>query len=144
MSQASPTNPIEEKTTSFDPSQKTILLVEDEENIRKLYQSLLETEGYQVELAADGTQAFQKIQSGGFDLVLLDIVLPEVGGLEILERLKEQENRAQSLRSIVLLTNLTEQEAIAQGIELGARGYLIKSDYDPDEFLQQIKDFLKN
>lgn len=130
------------QTLAQTPQKKHILLIEDEDVNRNLYQKLLEMEGYKVDTAVNGTQAYEKIKKGGYDLVLLDIILPEKNGVEVLEKLKQESSGAQPMQTIVFLTNLTGEEIIAKGVELGARGYLVKSDYDPEEFLNQIREFL--
>ncbi len=132
-----------EQTSVESPQKKSILLIEDEDVNRDLYKKLLEMEGYQVDTAVNGTQAYEKMRKGGYDLVLLDIIMPEKNGVEVLEKLKQESTSAQPMQTIVFLTNLTQEEIIAKGVELGARGYLVKSDYDPEEFLQQIQEFLK-
>lgn len=132
-----------EHISSEAPQKKSILLIEDEDVNRDLYKKLLEMEGYQVDTAVNGTQAYEKMRKGGYDLVLLDIIMPEKNGVEILEKLKQESTPTQPMQTIVFLTNLTEEEIIAKGVALGARGYLVKSDYDPEEFLQQIQEFLE-
>lgn len=122
-----------------------ILLIEDETQLRELYQLLLEDEGYQVEAVADGKQGLAAISQGGYDLVLLDIMLPFIDGLEILSRLSKMgSNLKQPLNSVILLTNLAQDQTIAKALEYGVRGYLIKSDYNPEQLLTAIAGFLGN
>lgn len=124
---------------------KKILIVEDEKELRDLYVTLLKEEAYQVTEAANGEDGLKYIQAGGFDLVLLDIMLPGKDGFEILETLKTAPTPTQQLpTSIVLLTNLSQDQTIARGAEYGVRGYLIKSDYDPQQFIDQVKEFLNS
>ena len=123
--------------------QKHILLVEDETDLRNLYQMLIEGEGYQVTTAADGKEGLAQIKKGGFDLVLLDIMLPFIDGLEILESTAKDSSAKQPPSTIVLLTNLAQDQTVAKAIELGARGYLVKSDHDPDELLVAINQFIQ-
>jgi DNA-binding response OmpR family regulator len=70
---------------------KRILVVDDEEGIRQLYQEELEEEGYTVELAERGEEALEKISKGKLDAVILDLKMPGMGGLEVLERIREQD-----------------------------------------------------
>lgn len=118
-----------------------ILVVEDDQFLRELYNELLKEEGYEVSLAADGEAGLTAISSGGFDLVLLDIMLPKIDGLEILRRLKEKPASQQN-GPIVLLTNLGQDSIIKEGFSLGASGYLIKSSMNPDQVLAEVKIFL--
>lgn len=121
---------------------KRILIIEDEEDLRNLYFGLLTGQGYTVDQAADGEEAYNKIKNGGFDLVLLDIMLPQMDGFEVLEKLIATKPLKQSVDSIVLLTNLSQDQTVARGTELGVMGYMIKSDYNPKQFLDQITEFL--
>lgn len=118
-----------------------ILVVEDDEFLRELYDELLKGEGYEVTLAVDGEQGLTQITEGGFDLVLLDIMLPKMDGLEILRNVK---NKPPKLKNgpTVLLTNLGQDSIIKEGFALGASGYLIKSAMNPDQVLSEVKVFL--
>jgi len=120
---------------------QSILLVEDDEFLRQLYDELLKGEGYNVTLAADGQIGLEKMQQGGFDLILLDIMLPKMDGLEILRHIKEKPPATKS-GPIVLLTNLGQDSIIKEGFALGASGYLIKSAMNPDQVLSEVKVFL--
>ena len=118
-----------------------ILIIEDDQFLREFYQELLEGEGYLVEVAADGEAGLQKMQAGGFDLVLLDIMLPKKDGLQILRDLKSSTPR-QKNGPIVVLTNLGQDSVIKLAFDLGATGFLIKSALNPDQVLTEIKSFL--
>ena len=71
-------------------STKKILVVEDEEYIRDLYVQILQKEGYLVDSASDGEEAFMKMSKKEYDLILLDIILPKIDGLQVLEKLKKE------------------------------------------------------
>jgi len=118
-----------------------LLVVEDDQFLRELYDQLLKEEGYDVEIAEDGEIGFEKISEGGFDLVLLDIMLPKIDGLEILKKLKEHGPKKPN-GPVVLLTNLGQDSIIKEGFSLGASGYLIKSAMNPDQVLAEVKVFL--
>lgn len=124
-----------------DSQQKRILVVEDEEFLRDLYVQILTDEGYIVDQAVDGQEAYDAIERDGYDLVLLDIMLPKMDGLTVLERLHVQNSKT-SNKHIVLMTNLGHDEVIARALKLNIRGYLIKSDYTPQQLLQEIKNYL--
>lgn len=121
---------------------KTILVVEDELNLQNLYQRILQGEGYVVETASDGKTAYEKIQTKKYDLILLDIMLPEMDGIQVLEKNRQTGNKMNSAESVVMLTNLGQDSLVATGLALGIRGYLIKSDYTPDQLLKEIKGYL--
>lgn len=119
-------------------SPKKILVVEDELYLRDLYVQILKDAGYQTDQAADGEEAFQKMSKGGYDLVLLDIVLPKKDGLQVLRDLKASPPQAPN-KSVIIMSNIDKEATIAEGVSLGIRGHIIKSDYTPDQLLQEVK-----
>ena len=122
-------------------TKKRILIVEDDQFLREFYQELLEAEGFSIEAVADGETADQKIYEGGFDLVLLDIMLPKKDGLQILQGNKANPSKLPN-KAIVVLTNLGQDAIIKTCFELGASGYMVKSALNPDQVLQEIRNFL--
>lgn len=119
-----------------------ILVVEDDQFLRELYDELLTDEGYSVETCEDGATGLEKMTQGGYDLVLLDIMLPKKDGLEILRELKTSPPKSPN-GPVVLLTNLGQDAIIKEGFTLGASGYLIKSAMTPDQVLHEVRVFLK-
>lgn len=118
-----------------------ILIVEDDKFLSELYHELLSQEGFEMELADDGEKGLEKMKTGGYDLVLLDIMLPKKDGLTILRELSDQEKKR--CGQIVMLTNLGQDQIIKDGFELGATGYLIKSALTPDQVLHEVRVFLE-
>ena len=130
----------------MDEPQKTtkkILVVEDEKYLRELYVEILKDEGFNVTSASDGEEALNAILAGGHDLVLLDIMLPKMDGLEILEKLKTSTPKSPN-GPIIMLTNLGQDSIVAESVTLGAQGYMIKSDYTPDQIIEEVKTYLKD
>lgn len=127
---------------SMENKDKKILIVEDDQFLREFYQELLSTEGYQVDSAQDGQIALQKILQGGYNLVLLDIMLPKKDGVQILKDLKLQQS-VKPNKAIVVLTNLGQDSIIKECFDLGANGYLIKSAMNPDQVLSEIHSYLQ-
>lgn len=119
-------------------NKKRILVVEDETYLRELYVDILKKEGYDVDFASEGEEALAKMKTGGYDLVLLDIMLPKMDGIQILKKLK-QEKPQKPNKAVLLLTNLGQETVISEGVALGVRGYLIKSDYTPDQLVEEVK-----
>ena len=119
-----------------------ILVVEDDQFLRDLYNELLTEAGYTVELGTDGQEGLDKVSVGGYDLVLLDIMLPKMDGLEVLKRIRQNPPKKEN-GPIVLLTNLGQDAIIKEGFSLGATGYIIKSAMTPDQVLSEVKVFLK-
>lgn len=125
-----------------DNKHKKILIVEDDQFLRDFYQELLASEGFSIDVAADGEVGAEKLHQGGWSLILLDIMLPKKDGLQILRELKSNPPREKN-GSVVILTNLGHDAAINQAFALGAQGYLIKSSMNPDQVLAEIHNFLK-
>lgn len=125
----------------MDTQQKKILIVEDDQFLREFYEELLSAQGYQVDSAADGEIAENKILQGGYDMILLDIMLPKKDGLQILRDLKITPSK-QPNGPIVVLTNLGQDTIIKSCFEMGASGYMIKSAMDPDQVLNEINNYL--
>ncbi|MBU1129957.1 response regulator [Patescibacteria group bacterium] len=126
-----------------DLSNKKILVVEDETYLRELYVDILSEEGFSVDQAANGYDGYLAILKGGYDLVLLDIMLPKIDGLEVLKKLKNGPKPKKSNGKIVVLTNLSKDTAIADSVAMGVAGYLIKSDLTPGELVENVKHFLE-
>ena len=120
-------------------SQK-ILVIEDDLFLRELYTDILSSESWTVETAADGQEGLEKIQTGGWNLVLLDMNLPKLKGIEIVKKLSTTSNEDLN-QTIVFLTNMEEGPELQEIESLGYK-YLIKSQFTPDQFLQKIKELL--
>jgi len=125
-----------------DNSTIKILLVEDDQFLRDLYFELLTDEGYEVNACADGEDGYNHAVDGGYNLILLDIMLPKMDGLQVLKNLRDK-NDLEKNGPVVLLTNLGQDNIVKQGFELGATGYLIKSSMTPDQVLHEVRTFLK-
>ncbi len=121
----------------MQPTTKKILIVEDEAFIAEIYSKELQRAGFTTETAGDGPQALQLLESHPFDLMLLDILLPTMHGLEILKRWKTQ--HADSKMPVLLLTNLGQDEVIKEAFSLGAAGYLIKASYTPKQVVAEVQ-----
>ena len=117
-----------------------ILVVEDDLFLRELYSDILKGEGYTVETAIDGEEALTKIKAGGYDLVLLDIIMPKIDGLEVMRRIKKEPPQAPN-KAVLFLTNLDKDEEIKAALQLG-NGYLIKSQINPGSLVAEVKNYL--
>jgi len=119
-----------------------ILLVEDDQYLRDMYEELLISEGNEVVTCKDGEEGYNAAAAGGFQLVLLDVMLPKMDGIQIMKKLKE--NKLVSKNGpVVFLSNLSQENIAKEALMLGAAGYLIKSELDPGEVLHEIRTFLK-
>jgi DNA-binding response OmpR family regulator len=120
---------------------KRILIVEDDKYLRDLYVELLKGAEYSVEEASDGEEGYSKAFQGGYDLILLDLMLPKMDGIQILSKLQDGQAKMPN-KAVVILTSVGQDDTIAKGISLGARGYLLKSDYNPAQLLKELQNYL--
>ena len=120
---------------------KKILIIEHDQFTRDVYEEVLADAGFQVITALDGQDGLNKAQEGGYDLVLLDMMMPKMNGLKVVKGLNTTAPK-QPNGQIILLTNLAHDPVIKEGLETGAKAYLIKSDLNPDELVKHVKEFL--
>lgn len=113
-----------------------ILLVEDKDSLRSVYEEYLNLEGFEVDTAKDGQEALNKVFLHPYDLVLLDIMLPKVDGMEVLKSIKA-DIRTKNTK-VYLLTVLGRDAVIKEGFDLGADGYLIKDKVTPEMIKKEI------
>lgn len=116
---------------------QSILVVDDEPNIREIVALYLERSGFQVRLAGDGRTALLELTAALPDLVILDIMLPGVDGLEITRRL-----RSEGSTPIILLTARREEADRIEGLELGADDYVVKP-FSPQELVSRVRAVLR-
>jgi len=119
-----------------------ILLVDDDALLVRMYQKKLENDGYEVATAADGDVALTIVGEFKPDLILLDIMMPKVNGLQVLTKLKE--NKETSNIPVILLTNIgsSNEGDVNRGLELGAVAYLIKAGNRPVVVVEKVKEIL--
>lgn len=122
-------------------NKKKIMIVEDDSFVMDIYHTKLEQENFEVIEAVNGVEAMKKLQEAVPDLILLDIIMPYMDGLEVLQKIKADEKL--KMIPVVLLTNLSQKEEVNRGLELGANDYLIKSHFTPSEVLEKIKNYIK-
>jgi DNA-binding response OmpR family regulator len=123
-------------------TQQTILLVEDEPQIRELYSRILTEAGYLISECEDGEDAYTQILGGTFDLVLLDIMLPKLSGTDILRKLKENSTTENLKTKIVMLTNLDQDVVKGEAMFYGVAGYLVKDQIDIVHLADEVKKYL--
>ncbi len=123
-----------------DVPKKVILLIEDEIDLVDLYTEILNEAGYDVLPSYDGDDGIYKAKNDNWDLLLLDIMLPEKDGMAVLEEIQKVERGKQG--PIVLLTNLNSEDLIERAYKLGADDYLIKSEISLDDIVSKVKQYL--
>lgn len=115
-----------------------ILIAEDDEFFQKFYKNELEQHGYAVRIASNGTEAMAQISAQKPDLLILDIIMPEKDGFEVLEDLSAS-GQINTIPVLVFST-LGQEKDVNHALELGARGYVNKSFFDFDTLLAKIKE----
>ncbi len=112
----------------------TILVADDETFFRRLYSDILKEDGYRIETVSNGKEALERILQGGVDIVLTDMVMPELSGLELLRRVRSLDNPPE----IILATGHATLESAIQALKNGARDYLVKP-FSPEELRHLIR-----
>lgn len=117
-------------------SGKSVLLVDDDLALREMYSERLKAEGFVVEMAQDGEEALKKAGDVNPNIILLDIMMPKLNGLDVLKRLKE--NEATKAIPVIVLTALIQDREKFEGMTRGAADYLVKSETMPGEVVSKI------
>jgi DNA-binding response OmpR family regulator len=118
-----------------------ILLAEDDIQLIDMYKRKFEIEKFDVYIAEDGQEAIDKLETFTPDLVLLDIMMPKVDGLEVLRQIKQNPNLKDTL--VVILTNLGNESTSEEIYKLGATDYIVKAEMTPLEVTNKVKEILK-
>ena len=117
-----------------------ILIIEDDRFIAKMYQTKLSLEGYDVDVAENGALGIEKIKSFSPDLVLLDIIMPEVDGFGVLEAIREDDTIHST--QVIVMSNLAQEDHLKRAKALGAKDYIVKSQFTPMDVVKKIKEVL--
>lgn len=125
----------------MSPVNVHVLLVEDDPGISGLYESALQLAGFQVRVVADGAAGLAAAAFEVPDIVLLDIILPELDGFDVLEKLKAHPRTATV--PVLLLSNLSQPEQIERGRKLGAVGYFVKANHVPADIIVRINELCR-
>jgi two-component system response regulator ResD len=116
-----------------------ILIVDDEKEMRQLLKVCIKPLGYELSEASNGKEALDRIKHQQFDLVVLDIMMPEISGYEVLKEIREE---MEEMVPIILLTALGETDKIVEGLHIGADDYIVKP-FEPRELIARIKSILR-
>lgn len=117
-----------------------ILIVDDEKLLNDLYVTKFKKEGYEVFSAFNGEDALQLARQEDPDLILLDILMPKLNGIETLKEIRLDDNLKNT--PVVILSVLGEPDDVSQGLEAGANGYLVKGQSTPAETVEKVKEML--
>ncbi len=118
----------------------SILIVEDESPLANAVNLKLKSAGFEVHRAADGVEGLEILEQNKIDLVLLDLLLPNLDGFEVLRRIREMGNNVH----VVITSNLSQEEDRKKAMDLGANDYLVKSDIQLSELVEYINKHLKS
>jgi two-component system, chemotaxis family, sensor kinase CheA len=116
---------------------RSILVAEDSITSRMMLKGILESAGYRVKTAVDGLEAFTLLRSEKFDLLVSDVEMPRLGGLDLTARIRADKKLAEL--PVVLVTTLETREDRERGVEVGASAYIIKSRFDQSDLLDAIR-----
>ncbi len=119
---------------------KSILVVDDSITARTLERYILESAGYEVTLAGNGREAWEALVKNDFSLVISDIRMPDMDGLELTRRIKHSEKHKDV--PVILVTSLDSREDKERGIEAGANAYIVKNGMDQARLLAAVKQAL--
>jgi len=115
----------------------TLLIVDDEERIRRLLKMYLERENYEIEEAENGEEALEKALKTDYDLILLDLMLPGMDGIDVCQKLREKK-----ATPVIMLTAKGEESNRVEGFEVGADDYIVKP-FSPREVVLRVKALLR-
>jgi DNA-binding response OmpR family regulator len=121
----------------MENEKKKILFIEDDTFLLGLAATKLEKEGFEVRTAETGQQGITIMDMEKVDMLLLDLMLPDISGFEILDSIKQQDTKKDM--PVIIFSNLSEDENIKKGLELGAIDYMVKSNFTLEELVEKIK-----
>ncbi|HEX7776177.1 MAG TPA: response regulator, partial [Parvibaculum sp.] len=119
---------------------KRVLVVDDSLTVRELERKLLDHRGYEVEVSIDGMDGWNAVRNGHFDLVVTDVDMPRMNGIELVSLIR-QEPRLKNL-PVMIVSYKDREEDRTRGLEAGADYYLAKSSFHDDTLLQAVADLI--
>ena len=117
-----------------------VLLIEDDPLLTKMYKAKFTTEGFNVLVAQDGEEGLKMALESNPDLILLDIMMPKLSGLDLLSKLREDPKGKDV--PVIILTNLTQQKEAQKALDLGAKEFMVKANLTPSQVVEKIKKYL--
>ena len=122
-------------------AKEKIFVVEDDKDIVEVIKYNLTKEGYQVSVARNGEEGLRTMKEKKPDLILLDIIMPKMGGFEVMEEM--QKNAELKKIPVIVISNSGQPVELDRAQKLGAKDYLVKSNFTPQEVVEKIKIYLK-
>jgi len=132
-----PASPSPRREDAAKPKKTRALVVDDVMTIRALHRNILTAGGYEVSLAIDGADAWRQLQSKTFDLVVSDIMMPNMNGFELTRAIRADKRLKHT--PVILVTNMADDGHRREGLEAGADEYLVKNQYDQETLLASVK-----
>lgn len=120
---------------------KRILLVDDEQDTATVFQTVLKQGGYEVVVANNGTSGVANAKAGNFDLILLDQMMPDMGGTDVLVLLKADPTTAKV--PVAMLTNFSHDQLVTESLGKGAIDYILKYQISHEDLLKKVKGILE-
>lgn len=120
---------------------KRVLIIEDDSFLQGLEASKLRKEGFDVITASNGQDALKRMEEPNIDVILLDLVLPNYDGFEILKKIREKESLKKT--PVIVFSNLSEEKDIKKSKDLGATDFMVKSNFTLDELVKHMNSMLK-
>lgn len=117
-----------------------VAIIEDDPAINQMYRMKFESEGFNVRLASDGQTGYELIKSFLPDIILLDLQMPEVSGLEVLRKIRGEEWGNEI--PVIILTNMGEEESPSEIKDLNVETYIVKADLTPRQVVARVKESL--
>lgn len=122
---------------------KNILLIEDDPFISDIYLTILRDAGYETNLASDGETGLKMAKETKPDLILIDLLLPRMNGLEILENIRKEKNKSLNKVPVIILTNWTDDKNIERAKKLGVSSFILKVTLGPKDLLREVENAFK-
>ena len=116
-----------------------VLIVEDDKFLSELISTKLTKEGFEIVLATDGESGLEQAISERPHIILLDIMLPGMSGFEVLQSLKGHTDQGVANTPVLILSNFGQESKVKQGLEMGAKDYLVKANFTTGEIVEKIK-----
>lgn len=122
-------------------NKKKILIVEDDSTLSSMYKTKFELDGFEVVAMANGAEGLEAARKDRFDIIFLDVILPQLDGFAVLEEIKK-DPKIKNI-PVVMLTNLGTQEDMDKGKKMGAVDYIVKASLTPSQVSDKIKEYIK-
>lgn len=131
----------DESENKSQTSLPKVLLVEDDPLLTKMYEAKFRAEGFDIVSAPDGVRGLEMVDQDGIDFIILDIMMPQLSGIDMLEKLRGSQKGKDI--PVIILTNLSEKDEEDKAGKLGVKEYLLKANLTPSEVVEKVKKYIK-